>query len=59
MKRLLLICCLLVPVTSWASDVLDPMADPSAVVIEGNARFTVLTDRLIRMGEMRHFVRTI
>lgn len=49
MKRLLLICCLLVPVTSWASDVLDPMADPSAVVIEGNARFTVLTDRLIRM----------
>jgi alpha-glucosidase (family GH31 glycosyl hydrolase) len=27
----------------------DPVADPAAVVIEGGARFTVLTSRLIRM----------
>ena len=27
----------------------DPLADPAAVVVCGNARFTVLTDRLIRM----------
>ncbi|CAE8646369.1 unnamed protein product [Polarella glacialis] len=26
----------------------DPVADPKAVVVEGKARFTVLTDRLIR-----------
>ena len=28
---------------------LNPVANPAAVVTEGNARFTVLTDRLIRM----------
>jgi len=27
----------------------DPVADPAAVVVSGNARFTVLTPRLIRM----------
>ena len=27
----------------------NPLADPKAVVVCGNARFTVLTDRLIRM----------
>ena len=27
----------------------DPVADPAALVLAGNARFTVLTDRLIRM----------
>ena len=27
----------------------DPVADPAAIVVAGNARFTVLTDRLIRM----------
>lgn len=27
----------------------DPVADPDAVVLVGNARFTVLTDRLVRM----------
>jgi hypothetical protein len=27
----------------------DPVADPAAVVVSGSARFTVLTDRLIRM----------
>ncbi len=26
-----------------------PMADPKAVVVSGNARFTVLTSRLIRL----------
>jgi hypothetical protein len=28
----------------------NPIADPRAVVINGNARFTVLTPQLIRMG---------
>lgn len=32
-----------------AADVEDPVADPAAVVTAGNARFTVLTPRLIRM----------
>ena len=32
-----------------AEDELNPVADPAAVVTSGNARFTVLTDRLIRM----------
>lgn len=32
---------------AWAAD--DPVAAPGAVVTSGNARFTVLTDRLIRM----------
>ena len=27
----------------------NPQANPGAVVLSGNARFTVLTDRLIRM----------
>jgi alpha-glucosidase len=32
-----------------AGEVTDPVADPEAVVTVGNARFTVLTSRLIRM----------
>ena len=35
--------------TAVAAETLDPKADPKAVVTAGNARFTVLTDRLIRM----------
>ena len=31
------------------TDVQDPQADPQAVVLCGNARFTVLTSRMIRM----------
>lgn len=34
---------------SAMSDEIDPVANPDACVIAGNARFTVLTDRLIRM----------
>lgn len=30
-------------------EVLDPVADPAAVVVSGNARFTVLTSRMIRI----------
>ena len=43
---------LLLPRFAKASDVpgrYDPVADPRAVVIAGNARFTVLTPQLIRM----------
>ena len=32
-----------------AQDTLDPVADPAAVVVSGNARFTVLTSRMIRI----------
>ena len=34
---------------SFAEEVLDPVADPAAVVTSGNARFTVLTSRMIRI----------
>ena len=42
------LCC---TVASFATelDVNDPKADPSAVVLVGNARFTILTSRLVRM----------
>ena len=36
-------------VTSAQTATADPTPDPAAVVTSGNARFTVLTDRLIRM----------
>ena len=32
------------------ADEMDPVANPEACVVAGNARFTVLTDRLVRMG---------
>lgn len=35
--------------SAYAGIVSDPKADPAAEVVCGNARFTVLTDRLIRM----------
>ena len=35
--------------TSSAGDVLDPVADPAAVVTSGNVRFTVLTSRMVRI----------
>lgn len=35
--------------SAFAADANDPKADPAAEVVCGNARFTVLTDRLIRM----------
>ncbi len=36
-----------------AQDVLNPVADPAAVVTSGNMRFTVLTDRMIRIQHSR------
>ena len=38
-----------VPTASQKPGVYDPVADPKAVVVVGNARFTVLTPQLIRM----------
>ena len=32
-----------------AQDELNPVADPAAVVVSGNARFTVLTSKMIRI----------
>ena len=46
-KLLPVILLALIPVFANAQD--DPQAAPGAVVISGNARFTVLTSRLIRM----------
>jgi alpha-glucosidase len=40
---------LLIPSVSAAADKHDPVADPAAIVVEGAARFTVLTPHLIRM----------
>ena len=50
MKKLLLIIILLATTTTqslFAAD--DPVADPAAVVTSGRARFTVLTNRMIRI----------
>jgi hypothetical protein len=41
-----LACCTL---TVSAADVMDPQADPAAIVISGKARFTVLTPQMIRI----------
>ena len=47
MRRILLTTALFVlAVTVFAQ---NPVANPKAQVVEGNARFTVLTDRLIRL----------
>ena len=40
---------LLLDLPANAQDVLDPVADPAAVVTSGKARFTVLTSRMIRI----------
>ena len=40
---------LLLDLPAGAQEVLDPVADPAAVVTSGNARFTVLTSRMIRI----------
>ncbi|MCR5547875.1 MAG: DUF5110 domain-containing protein [Bacteroidales bacterium] len=47
MKKILAIAALLLPMLLSAQN--NPVADPAAVVTCGNARFTVLTDRLVRM----------
>ena len=47
MRRILLTTALLALVVSVFAQ--NPVANPKAQVVEGNARFTVLTDRLIRL----------
>ena len=49
MKRFFLLVTLLAACGLLRAENLNPVANSSAVVTEGNARFTVLTDRLIRM----------
>ena len=46
-KILLLVATLAAGLTAWAQN--NPQAQAEAIVVDGNARFTVLTDRLIRM----------
>lgn len=52
-KRILMtLAALLATMPIWAADVVgsdDPKADENAIVLSGNARFSVLTDRLVRM----------
>ena len=48
MKKMLLVAVLL-SMACAAFAQYDPVADPAAQVVAGNARFTVLTDRLVRM----------
>ena len=45
---IVLLCCT-IALFATQSEVNDPKADPSAIVLSGNARFTVLTSRLVRM----------
>ncbi len=47
MKRILLILSIMCCMTAAANE--NPKANPEALVTVGNARFTVLTDRLVRM----------
>lgn len=49
-KKVIAICCLMFVATlqMFAEDA-NPVANPKAIVMSGNARFTVLTDCLIRM----------
>ena len=49
MKKTLSLLLILATLSAWAQDIGDPVADPAAVVVCGNARFTVLGSRLIRM----------
>ena len=48
-KALLLAAYLLVPVFMQAQESWNPVADPAAVVVSGNVRFTVLTSQMIRI----------
>ena len=47
MRKITLILAALLPGLLFGAE--NPVANPDAVVVSGNARFTVLTDRLIRM----------
>ena len=48
-KRYLLAICLLIPMLLHAQEDWNPIADPAAVVVSGNVRFTVLTSQMIRI----------
>lgn len=41
--------CALTSLVSYAQEIDDPVANPQSVIIQGNARFTILTPRLIRL----------
>ena len=51
LKGILMLLCMILSTTQnlRAQDELNPKADPAAVVTSGNARFTVLTSRMIRI----------
>ena len=49
MKKWITLLSLTLSITFASAGEINPVAHPAAVVTEGNARFTVLTDRLIRM----------
>ncbi|HEY5499160.1 MAG TPA: TIM-barrel domain-containing protein [Bacteroidales bacterium] len=51
MKKCFLACCLLFlcGMASVKGEITNPIANPKAVIINGNVRFTVLTPRVIRM----------
>ena len=49
MKRILILVSLVLAALPLSAGEFNPVADPAAVVVEGNARFTLLTDRLVRM----------
>lgn len=49
MKTTALILLLLLSLSLPAAEQHEPKASPDAVIVEGRARFTVLTDRLVRM----------
>ena len=48
-RLLVLLTCLLLATAALAQLEGSPLADPRAVVLSGQARFTVLTPQLIRM----------
>ena len=49
MKRLITVISLFLSLTSLTAQTENPVADPSAVITSGKARFTVLTPEMIRI----------
>ncbi|MBN1183822.1 MAG: DUF5110 domain-containing protein [Bacteroidales bacterium] len=49
MKYTAIIVLFFLSLTGYAQDGSNPVANPEAIIVEGNARFTVLTPRLIRI----------
>jgi len=48
-RKIILLTLLLITTAATAEQKWDPIADPKAVIVEGSARFTMLTPRLVRM----------